>query len=905
LSSPDFRALVRRRLPGAALLDDDVIAELAAQLEDAYGAAIARGALKAEALREVEAEILGHAASWEQLDNYLQSQTRPRILVAQSSRALAAIDDAWRRWGRQVVRLVRRDIHFTTAVALTLSLCVGIAVALLTVVHAVLLRPLPFPEPDRVVLIAARAGVTGDVGGTVGIRSDIPSYFDRRERLTVFEEMAMFRWVDVVLEANGVVQRVRGDIGTPSLLRLIGVKPMYGRLFEDREGEPGAERKMVLSHSLWQELFAGNPAAVGTDVMVNGHPFTIVGVMPPDFAIFRLDARFWIPAVYSANERADVRRGWLNQYQIGRLKDGVSLEDARRQLAAFDASELARFSSLRAPRERTGYHTTVERLQDVITRDVRPALTLLLVCSLLVLMIGLLNLATLTIARSRRHLGELATRRALGSGWRAITMPLLGQSAIIGALGGTGALLLAALLLSVLRRVGLLALPRAEGLGVNSTSVLVCAGAALLASGIIGFAPIAALAGVPLTDALRDGANERTPMPGARHLRRGLIALQVAAAFVLSIGMGLTVFSLRNALAENPGFIAERLTTVSFDVPEARYPAIVQARDVVSGVLDTVHRIPGVEVAGVTQLLPFGGRTAALGVRRSSQRRGQEITSWNYVVSPGYFAAMQVPLLAGRYLDERDTADAELVIVIGRRLAQLLWPGENPIGKQLVLPPLIEARAFTVVGVVGDVRQESLMSAEEDRAGAMYRPYMQADERSYALAVRSRAGTLDGSALADAIKAADAHLVPYDARPMQARVEASLTPQRLVFVNTGLFAVTTLLLAMVGLYAALTYLVGERRREFGMRLVLGSSPRALAGLVMSEGLLTAIGGLIIGLVALQWLRPLLNPSLYAVGSLEAPIIAAAAVLVVVVAVLASLGPAMRASRVDPLRVIKG
>jgi putative ABC transport system permease protein len=483
-------------------------------------------------------------------------------------------------------------------------------------------------------------------------------------------------------------------------------------------------------------------------------------------------------------------------------------------------------------------------------------------------------------------------------------MHQLAQSSIIGALGGTGALLVATVLLSMLRRVGLQEIPRAEGLGLDAVSVLVCAAAALVASGIIGLAPIAALAGVPLAEALRDGGSEGAPTPGARHLRRGLVALQVAAAFVLTIGMGLTVVSLRNALAENPGFSSERLTTVSFDVPRGPYPTVRQARDVVGGVVDAARHIPGVEVAGVTQLLPFGGRTAALGVRRLSQPRGQEITSWNYVVSPGYFAAMQVPLLAGRYLDERDTADAEPVIVIARLLAQRLWPGEDAIGQQLLLPPLAATRPFTVVGVVGDVWQESLMIANENRRGAMYRPYMQADERSYVLAVRSHAESLDGSVLAAAIKDADARLVPYDARPMQARVAASLAPQRLVFVNTGLFAVTTLLLATVGLYAALTYFVAERRREFGMRLVLGSSPRALAGLVMSEGLLTAIGGLVVGFAALRWLRPLLDPTVYAVGSLEAPIVAAAAVLVVVVSVLASLGPARHASRVDPLVVIK-
>jgi predicted permease len=901
LSPPDFRDLVRHRLSGGAELDDDVIAELAAQLEDAYSAAIARGAPETDALREVEAEVLGDTAAWHQLDRYLQAQTPPRVRVAQSPGPLGAIDDAWRRCGRQMLRRLRHEVHFTTAVVLTLSLCLGVAAALLTVVNAVLLRPLPFPEPDRVVLMAVGAAVTGNVAGTSGIRSDVPSYFDRRQRLTVFEEMALFRWIDVVLETGGVAQRVRGDIGTPSLLRLIGVKPLHGRLLEDGDAEPGAERKIVLSHSLWQELFAGNPAAVGTAVALNGRQFTIVGVMPPDFAIFRLDARFWIPAVYSAEQRADDHRGWLDQYQLGRLRPGVSLQDARRELAAFDASEVARFSWLRF-RERTGYRTTVERLRDVITRDVRPALRLLLFCSLLVLLLGLLNIATLTIARSRRYSGELATRRALGSGWRALAMPLLAQSAIISALGGAGALLLAGGLLSMLRRVGLQELPRAAGLGLEGSTVAVCAAAAMLAGAIIGLAPIAALAGVPLVDALRDGANERAPTPGGRRLRRGLVAVQVAAAFVLTVGMGWTVVSLGNALAEDPGFNAERVTTVSFDVPLAQYPDAGQTRHAVSGILESVHRIPGVEAAGVTQLLPFGGRTAALNVRPSSQLRGQERTAWNYVVSPGYFAAMQVPLLAGRYLDERDTAETESVIVIGRRLAQRLWPGGDPIGQQLLLPPLEATRPFTIVGVVGDVRQENLMVADEDQGGAMYRTYRQADERSFALAVRSRAGTLDESVLAGAVEAAG--LVPYDARPMRDRVDASLTPQRLVSVNTGLFAVITLLLAAVGLYAALTYLVAERRRELGVRLVLGSSPRALAILVMSEGVLTATGGLAIGLVSLWWVRPMLEPSLYAVDSLDTPIVAAAAVLVVMVSLLASLGPARHASRVDPLLVIK-
>jgi len=899
LSPPDFRAAVRRRLSGGDDLEENVIDELAAQLEDAYAASLERGASEAQALREVEAEILG-TESWRQLDTYLQRHVPPVARLATRSRTFATIGDMWRRHGRQASRYLRGDTRFALAVALTFSLCVGVSAALSTVVYAVILRPLPFPDPDRVVFMAAHPGGVASPGA---IRSDIPSYFDRRQRLTVFEDMAMFRWIDLAFETPRGVRRVRGDIGTPSLLRLIGVQPMYGRLFDDNDDEPGAERKIVLSHPLWLELFAGDPAVVGTDVMVDGRPFRVIGIMPPGFGIFRLDARFWIPAVYSAEERADDHRGWMNQYQIGRLREGATLDDARRELAAFDASELARFPSLRS-RLRTNYHTKVEPLRDVITREVRPTMNLLLVGALVTLMLGLVNLSTLTVAHARRDLSELATRRALGEGWWSLATRLFAHSAIVGVIGAIGALLVAQALLSGLRGLGLQEIPRADGLGIDVFTVLVCVVAGVLASGIMALTPLATLAGMPLVDALHE-SGDRMSTPGARYLRHGLVAFQVAAAFVLTIAMGLTLVSLGNVLSEHPGFSAERVLTVSFDVPKTQFPNASEAREIIADVLDRARQIPGVEAAGVTHLLPFGGRVAALGVRRLSQPRGQELTAWDYVVSPGYFSAMRVPLLAGRYLDDRDTAAAKPVIVVSHRLAQRLWPGGNPIGEQLVLPPLETTQPLTVVGVVGDVRQENLTNPIERMVGATYRTYLQGDERSVTLAVRESGADGDVTAIAGAITGADPRLAAYDVRAMQERVNASLVPRRLALANATIFAITALLLAIVGLYATLAYLVAQRRREFGVRLVLGSSPGSLAYSVTSEGLLVGIVGLLIGLLAFRWLRPLLDPYLYAVDSREAAIVAAAAVLVVVVSVLASLGPARFASRVDPLLTLKG
>jgi putative ABC transport system permease protein len=889
---------VRRRLPAVATDNDEVVAELAAQLEDAYDAALARGADESEALREVHAEVLGDARAWQQLDSHLQSRRGwPTSLGAFAT--VSETIDAVRRHARQGKRYLRREIHFAAAVSLTLALCAGVAAAVFTVTNAVLLRPLPFPDPQRVVLMAPNYRGRP----TVNIRSDIPSYFDRRQRLTVFDEMAMFRWIDVVLQTPSGAQRVRGDITTSSLFRLLRVAPLHGRLIEPGDEQPGTNRKIVLSHGLWQELFDGQPSAVGRDLLVNGEAFRVVGVMPQDFAVFRLDARFWIPAVYSTEQRADGRRSWSDQYQIGRLRDGVTLDDVRRELAAFDQSESARFPTLRAMRRRNGYYTAVEPLQDVITREVRPTLLLLAVGSGVVLSLGLLNIATLTIARSRRYVGEFATRHALGGRWRSIAAPLLTQSAVIASIGGAGALAVAGVLLAVMKRVGLREVPRADSVGLDGAGVLVCLVAVVIAAVIIAMAPLLAAASVSLPVALRDAARDRAAVAGARYLRRALVVGQVATAFVLTATMGWILVSLFTLLSENPGFTPAGLVTVSFDVPRQMYRESAEANAIVRRVLAAANQIAGVETAGITQLLPLGGRTASWEVRRSDQTLTQATLAWNYVVSPGYFGAMQVPLHAGRYLEEGDSGGSEPVVVIARSLAAQLWPGVSPIGQQLVFPPAVAPRPFTVVGVVGDVRQASL--TEGQSAVAVYRTYAQTDERSFTLAARARSTELDPESLAAAIRSVDARLAPYDAAPMLARVSASVAPRRLALTNAAVFAGTALLLATVGLYAVLTYLVAERRREFGIRLALGSSPRSLASGVVGEGMVMVVAGLGVGGVVLRWLRPVLEPHLYGVGAWDVPILLAAGVLVTATAVIGSLAPAVQASRVDPLLVLQG
>jgi putative ABC transport system permease protein len=379
------------------------------------------------------------------------------------------------------------------------------------------------------------------------------------------------------------------------------------------------------------------------------------------------------------------------------------------------------------------------------------------------------------------------------------------------------------------------------------------------------------------------------------------VACQVAAAFVLTTVMALIFVSVRNVTSIHPGFAAQGLTTVSFDVPRTLFAEPAKAHAIVARVLEEVRRVPGVDGAGVTQLLPFGGRTAGWRVRPPEQPSERAPLAWNYIVSPGYLPTMQVPLLAGRYLDDRDHAESEPVMVISRQLAEQLWPGSTAVGRKLIIDALMPAGRFTVVGVVDNVRQATLAGATDSR-GAIYRPYLQTDERSYTLVVRS--GSSDAAALAAVVRSVDPRLAPYDVRTMPERLEASIASRRLALVNAAIFAAVALLLATAGLYAVLTYFVAGRRREFGIRSALGSSPRDLAAVVSTESLWVTAAGLLIGLVVLRFIRPILAPHLHAVGPWESPTLVGAAVLVAVVAVLASLGPARRAAATDALLVLR-
>jgi putative ABC transport system permease protein len=911
LNRPDFRAYVRQRLPSlraASPQHDDIVDELAAQLEDAYASALAAGLDAPQALRRVEDQLRQDSQSWQQLDAYLT----PRVSIAASSasRGLADRFEGSLADLRHAAGQLARDVRFAIPVVVTLSVCLGVAGAIFTIVNAVILRPLPFPESDRVVLLASQSRSSQ----SPGIRSDIPSYFDRRQRLAVFEEMAMFRWIDVSVDSRNGPRRVRGDIGTPSLLRLIGVPALHGRLFHEGE-TTNVNSEVVLSHDLWQELYGGDRRVIGSTLALDGRPFTIIGVMPPGFGIFRLDARLWmatsyagddtraIPAIMSANTG---RRGALNQYQIGRLKAGVTLDAARREMAAFDAWETERFPELRASRQRTRFYTSVDRLQDVMTRDVRPILQLLTAGALLALVAGIVNTVNLTMARARRHATDLATRVALGARVWHVTRQLAAEGLLLGAASGVGGLVLAVVMLWALPRVGLTELPRADTIAVDGTTAVVTLATALLIGLVMCLLPGVRVAFSRLSRTMQYGTRSRTGDRIGRATRRGLIAVQVAAAVILTAGAALLTASFARLLEQDPGFVPRGLTTASFDLPAARFPATADAHAFVGRALEAVRAIPGVVAAGATQLLPFGGREASFWVRRGDGDRAGSppVVVWNYVVSPGYFETMQVRPLEGRSFDDGDTSDGRAVVIVDETLARRLWPEGRAIGRQLVLPDSPQVPPLAVVGIVASVRHANLTRRGINTGGAAYRPYTQASDRSFTLAVRTEPSLEVMPAVAAAVQALDPHVPLYDIGPMRERVDRTLAPRRLAMALGAVFGGTTLLLALVGIYGVLTLVAAERRREFAIRLVLGDSARGLVGHVVREAAAVTGIGLTIGLGGGWWLRDLAWPYIEGVDRAVPAVIAGAVAVVVLVAALACIAPARRVARVSPAIVLE-
>jgi predicted permease len=805
------------------------------------------------------------------------------------------------------VRLLARDRAFTLTALLTLAVCIGANATIFAVVNSVLLKPLPVPEPSQLVRIYnsyPRAGVERASNG-------VPDYYDRLREVNAFEEQALYNTRGVTIGVKGEPQRITAMMARPSLLRMLRVDPVLGRVFSEDEGEPGRNRQVVLTFGAWQDLFAGGQDVVGTDLRINGEQHAIVGVLPEGFYFLDPEVRLWLPLAFSVEERSDDSRHSNNWSMVGRLKPGATVVQAQQQLDALNARNMERFPQFREILSNAGFHTVATSLEDDLVRSARGTLYLLWGAVLFVLLIGAVNITNLVLVRSSGRMKELATRHALGAALPRLTRQLMTEIVLLTLVGGTAGLVIGYWGLRLLTSVGLDELPRASEIRMDGVVALFTISLALLVGLLVGLVPVLHLRHANLSQAFREESRSGTAGRGARALRRGLVASQVAFAFMLLAGAGLLLASFQRVLAIPPGFDPENVLTGRISLPESRYTDENARLAFSTRLVERVRALPGVRHAALTSNLPFGGSYSDSVIVAEGYRMapGESLISpFQIVVSSGYFESMGIALRSGRTFSESDSAESPKVIIVDERLARRFWPGTDPVGRRMYqgntaedfVHPGPNVRWYTVVGVVSEIKMSGLIETEE-RVGAYYFPLAQQPRANMTLAVRTAGDpTAITSSIRRELAAIDPELPLFGVMTMVDRVDASLVDRRTPMVLTVVFAAVALFLAAIGIYGVLAYQVSQRRREIGIRMALGSDSSGIFRLVIGEGVLLLGAGFIIGLAGAFAIRRGLQSQLYEIGPTDPLVLTLVACLLGVVALAASTIPARRASRIDPL-----
>ena len=805
------------------------------------------------------------------------------------------------------LRLLWKDKAFTLTAALTLAVCIGANTALFSVVYTVLLRPLGVPESERIVLTSNSYPKAG--AETLGY-SGVPDYYDRLRDVTAFEEQALLNVRSQTIDQNGSPVRALGMYVTPSFFRLVRVVPPLGRIFSESEGEIGNEKKVILSHALWQSAFGGDPSVVGKDLRIDGRPFAIVGVMPRNFSFIQSDILLWMPAAFTAEQKSDAQRHSNNWMNLGRLKPGATLEQAQAQVDALNAANLKRFPQYAELLVNAGFHSPVLGLQAFLVRDVKPILYLMWGGALFVLLIGVVNVANLVLVRSRARLKELATRLALGAGRARVARQLVTESIVLTLVSAAAGLLVGDAALRLLGTLNLQDLPRGNEVRLDAVVILFTLAASAVIGLALGLIPVASVLPANLTMVLREEGRTGTSGRGARTLRRTLVVAQVGFAFVLLIGAGLLFASFRRVLAVDPGFRAEHVLTLSVSLPRSRYADEKALIAFHNAALTELRALPGVTVAGATDWIPLSGNNndSVILAEGYQMKPGESVISpANADVTPGYFEAMGVQLLRGRFFDSRESATGPKAIIVDERLAKRFWPNQDPIGRRMYRPTDLnnliaitdKTVFFTVVGVVKDVKLHDLAEGAKT-VGTYYYPMDQDAARGISFALKT--GT-DPSALVGGARAVITKLdreLPVSARTMDDWMARSLMSRRSPVLLSLSFGAVALFLSAIGIYGVLAYLVTQRTKEIGIRLALGSSARAIFELVLREGLLLIGAGFAAGAVGAFALRRTLESQLFGVSATDPLVLAAVTGLLVLVAILACALPARRATRIDPI-----
>jgi putative ABC transport system permease protein len=802
--------------------------------------------------------------------------------------------DTLKRDLAQALRMLIHNRGFAAAAILSLAVGIGATTAIFSVVNHVLIEPLPYREPGRLVRVYEKRLLQGRVRNAVSG----PDFLDWKARNRVFESMALLDGGLFTITGDSEPEMVRDGGVSPEFFRVLGIAPRYGRDFTPGEDTPGRHQVAILGHEIWQRRFGGDPGIVGRSIRLSGAPYTVIGILPPLTLTIRseapqFDPEIWTPKVISN----DYVRGFHNFIVFARLKTGVSLVQARADMDSVTAGLERQY-----PNDNTGHGANVFSVADELTGGVRPALLILFGAVGLVLLVACANVANLSLARTVARRREISIRTAIGAGAGRLVRQLLTESLLLASRGGAAGAALAVLGIKALVAADPGNIPRLPQVHVDARVLAFTVAVTLLTGVLVGLAPAFYGVRTGLGEALRSG---RSAVSAARSAGRNLFVIaEIALALMLAIGAGLMIQSFARLTGVRPGYDVNGVLAADISLTGGRYE---RREDVVGFYRELLRRLeaqPGVVSAGATTALPLTGYDPGFNFSIEGKPEvpyAQMANARFRSISPGYFETMRMTLRAGRQITPADTEHSAPVIAINETLARQYFPGENPIGKRITLAGRTPG-AREIVCVVADVKHTTL---DGDTKPEIYMPYAQYPQNSMSIVLRAGSSPeLLAAAVRREVAAIDRDQPIRTMRTGPDLLARSVAQQRLYSTLLAVFSGVALTLAGIGVYGVMAFAVGQRTQEMGLRIALGARPGAVLAMVVRQGLRPALAGVAAGLAAALALTRLLGKLLYGIAPNDVLTFAGAAALLTLVAAAACFLPARRASRADPMSALR-
>ncbi len=799
-------------------------------------------------------------------------------------------------------RLLRKSPGFTAVAVLVLALGIGANTAIFSVVNAVLIRPLPFKDPARLVQIWHVPPPKSFPGMTMFAVS-AANYLDWERENHVFENTAIYTGQSFDLTGGDKPESVPAAAVEPTFFSVLGSPPLLGRTFASGEDQSGRDNVVVLSYSFWQTRFGGNPAIVGQTITLNNQPRTVIGVMGPKFA--RPDsAKIWVPLAWTAEERAV--RGEHHYMVVGRLKPGVTLAQSQAEMNTI-SSQL----SQRYPDDDKDWGAVVIPLREELVGDVRPSLLILLGAVAFVLLIACANVANLVLAKTLSRKKEIAIRTALGASRRRVLQQVLSETLLLALAGGAIGLAVAHFGVTLIVKFLGDQLPKSADVYPDAWVLAFTLGISVFAGLIAGLLPALRLTKGDVNESLKQGLGRTTSDSGGNHTRSVLVVCEVALSLMLLVGAGLLIRSLLMLRQIDPGFDPSRVITMDISISRSKFSTPQQQTAFFDRVLERVRELAPVEAAGLVDNLPLdgGGSHQPIAIEgRAAVPMAEQPEVDVRLISPGYLSAMRIPVVHGRDFNDSDIAGRPGTVLISQSMAKLFWPHEDPIGKHLILT-FFPGVSREVIGVVGDVKLEALNETRQTATLYVSLGQLAAPATggwgSFGMSLAVRAPSMSiVPALVNAVHEVDSAVPVQQVRSMDELISDSLSPERFTMLLLAAFAGLALLLAAVGIYSVLSYAVRRRVREIGIRLALGAQLSDVLHMVVIEGMKPTLIGVLIGLAGALALGRVLSSAIYGVSSRDLATFGTVSVLLTAVGFVASIIPAYRATRVDPMRTLR-